>query len=479
MFREKLQELLRLIEQYVKHALVQGISIKKEYQDLLHKLEGVISVLILNEIDPNKEGNTARVHSYNKKNAFILVDEKGYEIKTSKNKKVTITEGIEVVWMHKKIQNGALSRVLVWLDGVYYDGYMPTGALEGVDTDNKISNKHVLAAFLNDLEHAVFRAEKRFYHSREGLTKQHKKYYTEDQFKAQLENGKNSFDANTKEFVELVKQIKKDIESIRTKDLKVSQKLLEKINTKQAELFEKAKTDEAGVIAQVATNIYKGFDPIQSKKNAKASELIEVVPLTKDWFEKNKQIQDNGWGVWNDFLGIWRKISADWDASAPSGQFIIAEGDEGQLIIEGVTNLKKHLTLLPDDSVKKWLQKVDVLNKEMFILLDTNSSKYDMNAVYASGISVKQKFGNISIYPLQTILTHEINISDVNLAEGDTHLTKKEAGEAYNNAQEEGFNINEVQANDPNKIDDLYQSESYLEIINISYILKEIKDLND
>jgi hypothetical protein len=55
-------------------------------------------------------------------------------------------------------------------------------------------------------------------------------------------------------------------------------------------------------------------------------------------------------------------------------------------------------------------------------------------------------------------------------------LDAKDGEAAKLASQKENFDIDEVQANTPEKVDDLYQSDSYLELINISYILSELKN---
>jgi len=72
-----------------------------------------------------------------------------------------------------------------------------------------------------------------------------------------------------------------------------------------------------------------------------------------------------------------------------------------------------------------------------------------------------------------------MNMTRVNMTDGsDTHIDPVEAKQTHQEVTDnEKIDLEKLQKEAPEMIDDLYQSESYLELINAKYVLDEIKEL--
>jgi hypothetical protein len=105
-----------------------------------------------------------------------------------------------------------------------------------------------------------------------------------------------------------------------------------------------------------------------------------------------------------------------------------ADGNRAELVFKELKKLKENLEKLPEGSENDWIEtKVpsSIGEIEVFIFLHEEAFNYDLDTFFAQYIAVKQQFGNISIYPIQTILVHEINMSGLGFATTDTHFRCK------------------------------------------------------
>lgn len=445
----------------------------------------------LSNQDPNYmggEGNTVRLHTYNDKSSFVLVKANKQPVTTSEGDDILVTEAIEVIPFYEQIDEGNLTKVVVWIDGQYYHGYLPTGALVPND-DEDVSNEHLLIAFLNDLEHGVHRVETRLSYARDHifdgmiestedpeLKKKYKEVY--------LKQHQDSFDRSYTSFIALKDRVKEDIANIRSGSLVVTREQLDSIKQQQIDSFDKRK-EGYEKLGGTYNRLLESYDPIQTsggeqEPKLKFSDVVEFVPLTKQWFEDNADINDGkGWSIGNDFELYWNKIDVKWtEVTGISGQ-AIDEGFPGfKEAQDGIESLQKHIDYLPEDFVKEWVKKADAKNKKSYVIIDSQTANTTIDAYYVSGISTKQQFGNITIHPIQTVITHESNIVGPTVyTQSDTHLESHEAKDAYIEANKDLNYIEEKERVSPTAIDDLYQSESYLELVNIAYILDEIKKL--
>jgi hypothetical protein len=421
------------------------------------------------ETELTANNQTARVHTYNKKNAFKLQDAKGTPLVAEGIGDILVREGIEVVHLKNTVVVGeeTYQEIIVWLNGVYYKGFIPQGAIEGADENNKIKSKDVLNAFLNDLEHGVFRAEKRMeYESRgrfEGMG-------LDNTF---LDKYEKDTKENNAQFFKLKDEVLEMLQAIRDKELKVSARQLKKLQKKEAAFSELSKKEPVKALGEVSERIFGHYnstqkqepDEVGSETEGKTAEdVIALVPFSTEWFAKNTWLKEH-------FDSYWNSLGIGWNDR--SGEFRAIKGDKE--LKDALVHLKENLKELPEGIEKDWISALDLSKKELYVFISSQTFKFDGNTLFAEGIPVKQQFGNIMIAPLQTVTTHEMNMSGGLEMMGDTHITPEESSAVYNNM--DGVDVNELQMEDPTKVDDLYQSDSYLELMNINYILKELKSM--
>lgn len=477
MFPDYLKELLAQIRTYKAYCFENSLPVIKELNDLEQTLIPIVAAYNGEDLTPPM-GNTVRVHTYQGKSKFFLRDENSDWLRDAKKKRVVVTEGIEVVPFSTFIEEGLYTKILVWLDGTYYEGFLESGALVGDDEDGRIKEKHLYLAFLNDLEHAVFRVEKRIHKERNlepVMARDNSSYDNKEFWDNHIKTHKEKFDKSSGALVALKDRVKKDIEAIKKKDLNVSSEILNRLKQQyENSVLKKQEEDIVGVTQKVVSNFYETYNPKQEDFGGRnVEDLVLFVPLYNDWFQFNDYVA-------NEFDTFWGEMSVGISWKHSSGDVIDAKSDRGELIKSGLLNLKDNAQKLPSGKVTNWIKtnvSESFLNGfEVLIFLHQGVFKYDLTTFYADYVAVKQQFGNISIFPIQSIVAHEVNMSKMAFG-SDTHLDVKASRKAHQTAQKEGFDVNKTQTEDPNLIDDLYSSESYLELMSVGFILNELKKL--
>ena len=205
------------------------------------------------------------------------------------NKKIFISENLEVVKLTNTLQNGLYTEIIVWLDDTYYRGYILSGALNIKDPDDKISDKNLLTAFLNDVEHTVFRVE----HDIEKYkTKEH--YYKDNPEK--YKEALNIYLKNLEKVFFLLKKIKANIILLKNKKIKFDNKISFKIQQQQERLLKIFK-EQPGKAIEDVTNLFFEHYPIENKnvnnEIKTLKDVLVVIPLTQQWFLKQDETIKN------------------------------------------------------------------------------------------------------------------------------------------------------------------------------------------
>lgn len=421
-----------------------------------------------NETEPEPTRQTTRVVSFNKKQKFNLFSEQMAALHDKNNKKIFISENLEVVKLTNTLQNGLYTEIIVWLDNTYYRGYILSGALNIKDPDEKISDKNLLTAFLNDVEHTVFRVEHDI--DKNKPNEDNFKDYPEV-FKEQL----NKYIKNLANVFFLLKKVKSNIILLKNKKIKFDNKISLKIQQQQERLLEVLK-EQPGKAIENVTNLFFEHYPIESKdvnnETKRLKDVLVVIPLTRQWFLKQDKT------IVNIFTTKLVPTGITWDGT--SGEVLPSDVEDFFIFIEVIKFLKQNANLLDESSEKQWLIETSINQLERskaIIILQDGGLSFDLSTIYAADVSVLQQFGNLKIIPLQTIITHELNMCDSSFCGpgNDTHLDRSKAAEIYTKiANDKKIDINEVQETIPKDIDFLYQSRCYLELININYIFDEI-----
>ncbi len=427
--------------------------------------------------------NTTRVKGYKGESAFTIKDENGLAKKFPDKNNLSISENMEVVVLKNLSKDLSLKEIIFWEDEKYYRGYLELGALTEVNKDKKVSNENVLKAFLNDVQHTLFRVDKRLQLKQAREVDYMVNWYNEEQKHARMTEQvaqKNiakveaAFKVSTGEFVKMKKEIEGDIKLIERKEIRLDNKILKKIQSIQYKLLKLQEKDVAKVILKTEKSITDAYNPKQ-KGGQTLKEALTVIPLTSRWFnasESSAFLKE----TFNTYLNSGVIL---WDGD--SGEVLAKGSKTAQDVIAAIQVLKDNLDKIRKGSEKEWLKSISISKLKQsigLVLLQDNGINYDLSDLFASSISTLQQFATLKIIPIQTIITHEINITNANVTPSDTHIDAYDAKQAHQDVSDQvGTDLDKIQSTDPEKIDDLYQSESYLELLNVKYVLEEIKAL--
>lgn len=179
------------------------------------------------------------------------------------------------------------------------------------------------------------------------------------------------------------------------------------------------------------------------------------------------------------FSTYLKSTGITWDGTA--GEVLLDGSEDANTLIETIKVLKSNLTKIRDGSEKEWLKSIAISklkSSKGLIILHDYGTNYDFSSLFASQVSILQQFATLKIVPLKTLITHEMNVSNADITPGDTHLEPDIAKQTLKKISEnKKLNLDKIQIDEPEEIDNLYQSESYLELININYVLEELKKL--
>lgn len=427
--------------------------------------------------------NTTRVKGYKGKSEFTIKDENGAPKNFPDKGNVSVSENMEVVVLKKLSQDLMLKEIVFWEDEKYYRGYLELGALTELNKDKKVSNKNVLEAFLNDVKHVVFRVDKRLQRKKsyqvDTMVDWHTKRWkngaiTEQEAQKEIAAVEAGFNKSIEEFVKTKKEIEADIKLIENKEIRLDNKILKKIQTTQNKLLKLQEEDVAKVILKTEENITNGYNPIQ-EDGRQLKEALTVIPLTSKWFnaaESSAFLKET-------FDTYLKSSTILWNGD--SGEVLAKDSAPAQAVIKSIKILKENLEQIRAGSEKEWVKSVSITKLKQsigLVVLQDNGINYDLSDLFASSISTLQQFATLKIIPIQTIITHEMNVTNANVTPSDTHIDSEHAKQAHKDISDKvGTDLDKLQGTDPEKIDDLYQSESYLELLNVKYVLEEIKAL--
>jgi hypothetical protein len=393
-------------------------------------------------------------------------------LRDKKNKKIVLTEGIEVVKLTKVLEEGLYTEIIVWLERVYYRGFILSGALGLKDADNEISDENLLKSFLNDVEHTIFRVESEIdFFNPQNMPSYHVAYKNKPKdLKVIVENYLKKLD----NIFLLLKKVKEAVKLLKTKKLKLNNELIFKIQQKQNILLEILQKNIGEGITAIETNFHEHYLPNKNSSIQTLKDVVIVAPLTRRWFlgehDEVKIIFDS----------VLKNSDITWEGT--SGELLHSSGKTGDSFIEAVKLLKLKIDILAESAEKKWINQISIpqlKSAEAIIVLQDGGLDFDFSTIFAAEVSVLQQFSTLKIIPLQTLIAHEINMSPISFSgKLDSHLGKDDCEKAYNEVSTDNqININKVQKNSPNQIDFIYQSDAFLELININYVLDELNAL--
>ncbi len=379
-------------------------------------------------------------------NKFMLRDGKGKPIRFDKEDKkegiIYLPQGTLFTKLNENPNIKNYFHVIAWFEGAYREGYLHSRALESPPSKN---NPFKAEVFKNDIQHLLFRVNQR------------------------LKNEKSGNDFNT-----LFLSVVNDIDKILNEELKIDNSLLDKVK-KQYESETKIDLEDRVKTLEIYKSIIKNtFNP--SSQNGKHSDITLTLPLYEDWLKQDKDILKYYNETWingsNGYLNRLGGASGEGDSS-----------NEGLAIIKKeLINLKSKISqksILKNSNIGKWLEKIDskFLEKiKTIIFIHSETWEYNLKTKYASYIALENTFGDLKAIPLHTVLLHEYNVNFVgDYFPADTHNADFHAKEVWEKACEGKFFSDVI--DNPEELDHLFQSNSYLALACLAYFIALIRKL--
>lgn len=371
----------------------------------------------------------------------------------------------------KVVQTGVVKdhviEVLVWKDGEYFSGVVDARALT-----SEVRPEFQSRAFAVDALHVIDRAKKRIFNDTQGCyLEMFQKYGNKGQGSITKEQMQKQIDYSVhknQEFINFIDQAGLDFSEI-SDDKYISSEYLEAAQNKHMQVYENPLYSKGEKIQYAVDNILETYNPVVDVETGERfGDNITVMPLSMEYLQSNAwlqtQLEKN-----ETLISLFR---------GASGEVVIAEDERFAEIISLLKGLQDHKNELPVGFEKKWIESLDIdkLAKQK-ALIAISDATYDMQPKdkFAEGVAIGHTFGNFKIHPLQSVLVHEMNMAG-DFFPKDTHMAPEQVLETLGAVNEKGQDC--VLAS-PESVDNLYQSESYVEIFNLAYLnrlLREVKE---
>lgn len=417
----------------------------------------------------NPSQATARI-SANDRNQFLLVDKEGnpvrYDSEDKNSEAVLLPSGLKVIKLNPNPDNKDQIHVIAWYKGSYREGYLSSSAFDA--NENVDQNPFSVEVFIEDAEHTVHRSKEKLKETEKHLWKEAK--------------------AKNDQFRKLMDYVNKEIEKYKSGELQISPEILEDINKKHHEALSAENAGEGERIQGAEQAIHEVYDPMSStveKGDVKHSEETMVVPLSRQWFEKNENLKEYYETTWkNSVDGRLQRFEGF------SGEGVSRDDESFEPIQKELLTLKGMMRNKAfKDGVKgtaewHWLKSLKESNLDSmnrFIFIHDNAMEYTTDEHFGSSIALDSSFGSVDIDPMMTIMTHEMGVNTsgtgYSFLPSDTHVTVENAEQAWHDASAGKFQGEMI--NDQSKIDALYHSDAYLMLVSLAYVFKQIDKKND
>lgn len=409
---------------------------------------------VVSFIEVISEGNLENIFYVNSEGAQLRITETGDLVALDLGSKV-IQLGLD--------QEGR-REILTWKNGEYISGVLELGE---VSTD--ISNEAESQAFVLDGAHTISRGKNRLFNDTEGRFIEMFEQYgdrgpgtiTRDQMQQQIDY---SISEN-KEFISFIDSIGEDF-SLALEDEDVfSSERLQAAENKHMQFYDNPYFSKGEKLQYSVENIFNVYDPVNSQTGERFSQSVTVFPLSNEYLTSNVWLQENI-DQYDDLGSLFQ---------GASGEVIAKEDDRFAEIIREIEFLKQNINQLPQGFEKKWIENVSIdelSNKNAFIGISDAVYEMGQDQKFAEGVAVGNAFAKFNIHPLQSVLIHEINMSG-DLFPTDTHVLPEDVEYSRELFNEKG---QECIITSPEDIDNIYQSDSYVDIVNFAYILKLLKE---
>lgn len=402
------------------------------------------------------EGNFENIFYVNSEGTQLRITETG--------DLVTLDLGSKVIQLD--VDQDGRRKILTWKNGEYI-----SGVLEGGEVSVDISNEVESQGFILDGAHTISRAKKRIFNDTEGrFIEMFEKYgdngigaITRDQIQKQIDHSISE----SKDFINFIDSTAVDFSSLLEDESVFSSENLQIIQNKHMQFYDNPYFLKGEKIQYTVDNIFNVYNPSDSLTGERFAQSVVVLPLSKEYLTSNVWLQEN-FDQYNDLYSLFEGTAGE----------VVGKEEPGvrfSEIIREIEFLKQNINELPQGFEKKWIENVNIdelSNKNSFIGISDSVYELGLDQKFAEGVAVGNTFAKFKIHPLQSVLIHEINMSG-EFFPVDTHMTPEHVENSRQIFNEKG---QECVTASPEDIDNIYQSDSYVDIVNFAYILKLLKE---
>lgn len=398
---------------------------------------------------------TDRLNRNGDQTKYALTDEAGepatYEDNEKKNGTVFLPEGTKVVKLEQNPLNPDYTKIIVWIDGKYREGFVSTAAFEGTMPDKSDFSVDV---FINDAERAIYTAEL-FYETKR---KREEPYFKD-------------WESILAPFHQALEFVKKCVAEYYSGELKITGKKLRSLNKKDEDLLKSGGENKPRTIEKITQRLYEINNPAFDDKQY--SERVLVVPITASWMSAYvPEFYKNVWLTNPDASNTHIGGSGDVANDATLTQEIIGVLRQLNAYVQS----KSEARGTPEG---KWLRQTfakDTSGYTRIITVHDESWQTKENDMYVSGVPLDNSSGMLKPNPIMSLLVHEMNVVSMGQSSysmGETHIMRTDTEEAYNEVKSGGLG---ALNNDPEKTDNLFQSHSSSTILILADYFRRLKN---
>lgn len=333
--------------------------------------------------------------------------------------------------------------VIAWFNGKYREGYVHSSAFSG----KYKGGEYDAEVFVNDAWHELYRA------------------------KLHVAKSKNA----PAHIQTLISELEKDLKDYENGSLKITNEILKKINVQQKKDLKIDPANKPETQQRLSKAIFSVIDP-KTKNGTPLSQTTVYVPLTDTWFHQDAELGKYYDTVWYT-NGQLNRIGGE------TGEGIQLKDDIDRMyqelfVLQGKLKNKPKMAATPEGQWVMGLTKKMQANTGRMIFLggDVWTNMSDWDAKYSSEVSVDASFGPLKANPMMLLMLHETNVNSglqVDLLNDDTHIPDYDTKATWEAANSGKFS--KTIQNDPEQLDNLFQSHSMTNLVLLSYYFDKIR----
>ena len=413
---------------------------------------------------------TTRLVPHGQTTQFALKNADGTVQQFDKNENhqgnIVLPAGIKVAKLEASSSDPTLIKVIVWYQGQHREGYVDRVAFDSTKSAFE-NNPHAVEVFIQDAEHAIARARSRMQFTLKDIEGNIKKY---PQFADTYQKQKQTFLENNAQFITLVAGLTRDIEACKSGKIQLTPEMLKTLDQEHVQSMGKGQ-NKVERLQNAEEAVHGAYNPKAPDKKAHADTTF-LIPLSKEWFYSHPQLQMRYESKWASHGALNRLGGGSGEGTSLKDeiQHILAELMELRSLVAGLPIMES-----PEAQWLANLQSSHFSSVRRVIFMHEKAWNYGANDQYAEYVALDESFGPLRPDPLMTILIHEMNVNTDDLAftPSDTHLSPGDTKSAREEVNTSG--LDKMKASNPDKVDNLFQSESYVSVITLAHFMNKIK----